>query len=102
MAAGLFLITRTTQGVSSDRNLVREVIQNNDDGQSDAQHITQAIAGLNTLFPTESKGGDADAEAAYPAGYFDTVVQIGAVPAGHLATDNDMLAYAPEVGSIKT
>ena len=102
MAAGLFLITRTSQGVTQDRNLVREVILNNDDGQTDAQHIQQAVDGLNTLFPTESKGGDADAENAYPTGYFDTVVQIGAVPEGPLATDNDMIAYAPEVGSVKT
>jgi len=97
MVAGLFLITRTQQGVSEDRNQVREMILNNDDGQTDAQHITQAIAGLNTSHAVET-----GAAAVYPAGYFDTVVQVGASPAGPLATDNDYIAYTPEVSSIKT
>jgi len=99
MAAGLFLITRTDQGVTNDRNRVREVILNNDDGQTNAQHIAQAITGLNASQPVES---GANAEPVYPAGYFDTVVQIGATPAGPLATDNDYIAYAPEVVSAKT
>lgn len=97
MAAGLFLVTRTVQGVNNDHNRVREVIINDDDALTDAQIITQAIAGLNTAQPVES-----GSEPVYPAGYFDTVVQIGATPAGPLATDNDFIAYAPEVASIKT
>jgi len=97
MAEGLFLITRTQQGVNDDRNQVREVILHNDDGDTDAQHITQAIAGLNTSHAVES-----GASAVYPAGYFDTVVQIGATPAGPLTTTHDYIAYAPEVSSIKT
>lgn len=94
MVAGLFLVTRTDQGVTNDRNRVREVIINDDDGQTDAQIITQAIAGLNATQAVES-----GAEAVYPAGYFDTVVQIGASPAGPLATDNDYFAYAPVIAS---
>ena len=102
MAAGLFLVTRTSQGVTQDRNLVREVIIHDDDGDTDAVIIAQCITQLNALFPTETKGGDADAEPAYPAGYFDTVIQIAATPEGPLATINDMIAYAPEVSSNKT
>ena len=101
MAAGLFLVTRTDQGVSSDKNLVREVIIHDDDGDTDAVIIAQAITQLNLLFPVESKDG-AIVEAVYPAFYFDTVIQIAAAPEGPLATINDMIAYAPEVGSNKT
>lgn len=97
MVAGLFLITRTQQGVNDDRNQVREVILSDDDADTDAQHITQAIAGLNASHAVES-----GAAAVYPAGYFDTVVQIGTTPAGPLTTDNDYIAYTSEVSSIKT
>lgn len=97
MVAGLFLVTRTSQGVNEDRNQVREVIVNDDDALTNAQIIQQAVDGLNTAQPV-----GADAEPVYPTGYFDTVVQIGASPAGPLATDNDFIAYAPEVASIKT
>lgn len=97
MVAGLFYITRTDQGVNNDRNRVREVIINNDDGDTDAQHITQAIASLNAAQPVET-----GAEDVYPAGYFDTVDQIGASPAGVLATNHDFIAWAPEVASVKT
>ena len=102
MVAGLFLVTRTSQGVTQDRNQVREVIIHDDDGQTDAQIIQNCVDQLNSLFPTESKGGDADAENAYPVGYFDTVIQFGVVPEGPLATIDDMIAYTPEVGSVKT
>ena len=101
MAAGLFLVTRTDQGVNNDRNLVREVIIHDDDGDTDAVIIAQCITQLNLLDPVESKDG-ATPEAVYPAGYFDTVIQIGATPEGPLATINDMIAYPPEVGSNKT
>ncbi len=97
MVAGLFLVTRNDQGVTNDRNQVREVIINDDDGLTDAQIIAQAVAGLNTSHAVET-----GAEPAYPAGYFDTVVQIGASPAGVLATDNDYLAFAPRVSAILT
>lgn len=97
MVAGIFLVTRTQQGVSEDRNLVREVILHEDDGESDADIIIQAIAGLNLSHPVET-----DAAAVYPAGYFDTVIQIAAAPEGPLATINDYIAYAPEVSSEKT
>ncbi len=97
MVAGLFLVTRTSQGVNDDRNRVREVILHEDDGQTDAQIITQAILGLNTSQPVET-----DAEAVYPAGYFDTVIQIAAAPEGPMATIDDYIAYAPEVVSVKT
>lgn len=100
MVAGLFLVERTSQGRNSDRNQVRAVVVNDDDAQTDAQIIATAIATLNTGAPT----GDtfAAGEDSYPAGYFDTVVQIGAAPAGPLATDGDLLAYPVEVFSART
>jgi len=95
MAAAIFLVTRTTQGVNDDRNLVREVIIHQDDGDSDAVIIAQAITGLNTANATET-----DAPDAYPAGYFDTVEQIGATPVASLNTEFDFLAYPPRVASL--
>ena len=102
MVAQLFYITRTEQGVNNDRNLVRECIINNDSAETNAQHIQEAVDQLNLLNPTETKGGDADAEKAYPNLYFDTVSQIGATPVGVLATDHDIIAFPPSVASKKT
>ena len=101
MVAGIFLVTRTAQGVSSDKNLVREVIIHEDDGQTDAQIEQECVDQLNLLFPVETKDG-AIVEPVYPTGYFDTTIQVAAAPEGPLATINDMIAYAPEVGSNKT
>lgn len=93
MAEGLFLVTRTSQGVSDDRNRVREVITNEDDAQTDAQIITAVIASLNAAQPVET-----GAEPVYPAGYFDTVVDL--TVAITLATDGDFLAYPPRVAAV--
>jgi hypothetical protein len=97
MAAGLFLVERTDQGDNSDRNGVRAIIVNDDDAQTDAQIIATAIATMNTTQAVES-----GAEDQYPAGYFQTVVQVGATPAGPLATDGDLLVYKREVMSVRT
>lgn len=95
MAAGIFLVTRTDQGVTNDRNRVREVIVHEDDAQTDAQIIAAVIASLNTATPV----GDSitAGEPAYPDFYFDTVEQIGATPVASINTDGDFLAYAPRV-----
>lgn len=95
MVDGIFLVTRTQQGVSDDRNQVREVIIFNDDQDADALIITNTIAALNTAQPVES-----DSEPVYPAGYFDAVEQIGAAPAGFLDTEFDFLAFAPRVAAL--
>lgn len=96
MVAAIFLVTRTQQGVNDDRNLVREVIMHQDDGDSDAVIIAQAITGLNTQNPVES-----GASAVYQAGYFDTVVQIGGAPVANLAAEFDFIAYAPHVSQFE-
>ena len=92
MAAALHLVTRTDQGVNDDRNLVREVIFNKDDGDTAAVIIQAAVDAMNLATPV-----DADAAKAYPDGYFDTVNKIGLTPSGVLATDLDILAFAPRV-----
>ena len=97
MAEALFLVRRTTQGVNNDRNLVREVIINSDDGGTDADVIAEAISGLNAQNPVE-----AGAEAVYPADYFDTVEDIGDLTSGPLATDEDFIAFPPRVSAITT
>ncbi len=94
MAAAIFLVTRTVQGVNQDINGIREVIVHEDDGQSDAAIITALLANMNTVEPAGDPSGDFDQ---YPVGYFDTVVQIGASPVADLSTDGDYLAFAPRV-----
>lgn len=92
MAEAIYLVTRTSQGVSDDRNRVREVIINADDGSTDAEIIADAVAALNAAQPVES-----GAEAIYPAGYFDTVVAL--TTAVTLGADGDFIAYPPRVAA---
>ena len=94
MAQALHIITRTVQGVNDDRNLVREVIMNLDNADSDAVNLVAAVTAMNLLAPVES-----GAEAVYPAGYFDTITEFGLTPSGILGTDLDILAYAPRVAA---
>lgn len=98
MVAGIFLVERTSQGRSDDRNLVRQVVVHEDDAQSDAAIIAAVIATLNTATPTGD--GFSAGENVYPAGYFDTVTQIGASPVGNLDTDGNLLAWAQSVTEV--
>ena len=100
MVAGLFLVSRTAQGVNDDRNRVRQVVVHDDDGQTDAEIITAVIATLNTDTPVA--GGFSDGEPVFPAGYFDTVIQIAAAPEGPLATILDLFAFPPSVNEVLT
>ena len=97
MAAGIFLVTRTVQGVNQDRNGIREVVVHEDDAQTDAQIITALLASMNA---TEQAGDPAGDFVQYPAGYFDTVVQIGATPVADLDTDGNYIAFAPRVAAL--
>lgn len=100
MAEALYLVTRTAQGVNDDKNLVREVIVNDDDGTSDADIITATIALMNAAL-----GADADAPVVYPAGYFDTVVLLSDLTGttqDNLRTDGDFIAFAPRVTAVVT
>ena len=97
MAAAIFLVTRTVQGVNQDRNGIREVVVHEDDGQSDAAIIAALIASMNATEQAGDPAGDFDQ---YPAGYFDTVVQIGATPVADLDTDGNYIAFAPRVASL--
>jgi hypothetical protein len=96
MAEALYLVRRTVQGVNNDRNRVREVLTNRDDGLTDAQRIQAVIDDLNTAQPVET-----GAEPIYPDGYFDTV-QLVAVASGPLSTDGDFVAFAPRIVSVTT
>jgi len=97
MVAGIFLVTRTVQGVNQDINGVREVIVHEDDAQTSAQIITALLANMNIVEPAGDPSGS---QSQYPAGYFDTVVQIGASPVADLSTDGDYLAFAPRVAAL--
>ena len=98
MAAAIFLVTRTVQGVNQDINQVREVIMNNDDGDADVLIIQNLIDSMNAVEPAGDPSG---ARNQYPDGYFDTVVQIGATPALNLGTEFDFLAYASHVSELE-
>src|SRR3546814_13673942 len=95
MIAGIFLVERTSHGVSDDRNRVRQVVVHEDDAQTDAQIIQAEIDTLNANTPT----GDSfsSGNPVYPDGYFDTVTQVGATPVANLATDGDLIAFSPSV-----
>ncbi len=97
MAAAIFLVTRTVQGVNQDRNQVREVIVHEDDAQTDAQIIAALLTSMNATEPAGDPSGDFDQ---YPDGYFDTVVQIGASPVADLDTDGNYIAFTPRVASL--
>lgn len=97
MAAAVFLVSRTTQGVNQDINGVREVIVHEDDAQSDAAIITALLASMNATEQAGDPAGDFDQ---YPAGYFDTVSKIGLTPTAELDVDGNYLAYAPQVASL--
>jgi len=97
MVAGIFLVKRTVQGVNQDINQVREVIVHEDDAQTDAQIIAALIASMNTAEPAGDPSGSLNQ---YPAGYFDTVVQIGASPVANLDTDGNFIAYPTQVSHL--
>lgn len=100
MVEALFLVTRTSQGVSDDRNRVRQVIINDDDAQTAAQTIATTIAALNAAQPVET-----GAEPVYPAGYFDTRVELSDLAGtteDNLRTAGDFIAFDEEVVSVKT
>ncbi len=103
MVEALWLIRRTSQGVSEDRNRVREVLFNNDDGDSDAVKMQNLVDALNAATPT----GDSitAGENVYPDGYFDEVINIDDLAGtgeDNLRTDQDFIAFGPEVASVKT
>jgi hypothetical protein len=94
MVAGVFLVERTIHDPDHDINRVRQVVVHEDDAQTDAQIIAAVIATLNT----NTVRGDAISSLdAYPAGYFNIVTQIGAVPAGPIAVDGELIAFQQEV-----
>jgi len=94
MVAGIFLVTRTVQGVNQDINGVREVIVHEDDAHTNAAIITALLASMNAAEPAGDPSGSQNQ---YPAGYFDTVVQIGASPVADLDVDGNFIAFAPKV-----
>lgn len=97
MAEALFLVERTAS-VNNDRDGIRAVVINNDDGDSDAEIITAAIAAVNAALPADADVPDDK----LPAGYFDTVTQVDDLTSGPLATDQDFLCFKQEVTSVRT
>lgn len=95
MVEQLYLVERTTLPDNDVRDGIKAVVINNDDGDANDAIIANAIAAVNALFPA---GG----EDKLPGGYFDTVNQLNDLSSGPLATDQDILVYKGEVGSVRT
>ncbi len=100
MAVGLVYLTRTTQGVNDDRNRIRSMIMNTELTDTDAVIIADAVTLLNAAL-----GAEADAPAPYPAGYFDTVIDVSDLSGTgetNLRSDLDFIAWAEEIATVKT
>ncbi len=107
MAEALWLIRRTTQGFNDDRNRVREVLINIDDGDDDATKIQGTIDALNAATPTGDglPAHDVAGENVYPDFYFDEVINIDDLSGtgeDNLRTEFDFIAYGSEVTAVKT
>lgn len=107
MVEALWLIRRTAQGVTDDRNRVRECLFNNDDGDSDAVKMQNLVDALNAATPTGDglPAHDVAGENVYPDGYFDEVINIDDLAGtgeDNLRTDQDFIAFGPEITSVKT
>ena len=89
MAESLVLVTKSVQGGEKLINGVRAVLINTDDAGSDAQKILEAEAALNRAFPKDAAGADA-----YPAGYLDTVLEVGNLTSGPIPDDTDAIVFA--------
>ncbi len=86
MAEALFLVTRTNQeGDNGMRNGVHACIINNDDADTDAVTIADAILRMNAHFGAGS----------YPDGYFDTVQEISDLTAGPAPDNGDIMVILP-------
>ncbi len=86
MAEALFLVTRTNQlGDNDMRNGVHAMLINNDDGDTDAVTIADAILRLNAHFGAGS----------YPDGYFDTVQEVGDLTSGPAPDNGDIMVFLP-------
>ena len=98
MAEGLFLVERTSNmGDNNKRDAITAVVINNDDGDTDAQHIAAAVLAVNGDFPPESGFEDK-----IPAGYFDTVREISDLTSGPLATALDHIVFTQKVVEVVT
>ncbi len=100
MVEAVYLVERTSQGESDDRNRVRAVVVNNDDGDADAVVIANVITLLNAAQPVED-----GREPIYRAGYFDLVTEIGDLAGtgeNNLRTDGDFIAFGAAKFDVRT
>lgn len=89
MAESVVLVTRAASAGEQLVNGVRAVLINSDDGGTDAQKIIEAVAACNRAFPKDAAGSDP-----FPAGYFDTVLEVGDLTSGPIPDDTDAIVFA--------
>ena len=99
MVAALFLVTRTVSN-NEDKDGIRQVVINNDDGDADAVIAANAATAVNNDQPATTDAVNTSEK--LKSDYFDTVVQIGSTPAGPLATDQDFIAVGDSVSEVLT
>lgn len=95
MAEHLYLIRRTTH-MNDERNRVRDILINNDDGDSDAVKIQNAVDAMNTAQPRD--GGSPT----YPDGYFDFVLdvtELSGTGQDNLRTVGGFITWGPEIAT---
>jgi hypothetical protein len=97
MADAIYLVRRTNQGVNDDRNLVRDVLIFNDNGDNEATVIANTIVALNTANPVEAGVDDV-----YPAGYFQSATAVGLTPSAFFTSEFDFLAFTPAVSELSS
>jgi hypothetical protein len=97
MAEQLWLCNRARNPGRSFVDGVEFVVINNDDADTEAQTIAAAVLALNTALPADADGTDK-----FPAGYFDTAVDLSDLTTGPLATDLDFYAFGKTQASAVT
>ena len=89
MAAAIFLVSKSNAEKGVVNNVTAALV-NKDSATAPAAVIAVAVAKLNSVEGTDTADG---APKAFDADYFDTVVNIGATPAGALAADGAVIYF---------
>jgi len=101
MAERLWLIRRTKQGESNDRNQVNNVLINIDDGDDDATKKQGTVDALNIAVGRPQNVAPSDRlPAIYPDGYFNEFTNISDLSetgVENLRTEGDYIAYGPAI-----
>ena len=97
MAEALWLVTRNDNLGRHDRDGIKNVLINSDDGKTAAVVMQDAVDLVNAQLPPTS--GEADK---LPVGYFDTAEEVGDLVAGPIRTDGDGYIMGASIAELVT